>query len=64
MRSGAFRRGLGLLFVLVALGGCASETKQQYLKHLSTTIAPVEAGNETAPSTSSVAANTVRNARP
>ena len=39
----AFRRGLGLLallIVLIGLGGCSSPTKQRYLRHLSVTLAP------------------------
>jgi hypothetical protein len=46
MRSGASRFGLTLLAVcLVAvLCGCSSTTKRDYLKHLSTVIAPVEPG--------------------
>jgi hypothetical protein len=41
MRAGVFRRGLVLLALLAALGGCSSAAKKHYLKHLSTTIAPV-----------------------
>ena len=40
MRAAAFRRGLGLLVLAVLLGGCATATKRQYLRHLSVTIAP------------------------
>ena len=36
----AFRRGLGLLALLIVLGGCSSPTKQRYLRHLSVTLAP------------------------
>lgn len=46
MRSAASRRGLALLALAVALSGCTSATKKHYLKHLSTTIAPVSAGAE------------------
>ncbi|MHC4218945.1 MAG: hypothetical protein ACYSU7_10880 [Planctomycetota bacterium] len=54
MRSGASRRGLVLLALstLVVLGGCSSLAKQRYLKHLTTTIAPVS------PETATVAAAT------
>jgi PBP1b-binding outer membrane lipoprotein LpoB len=45
MRSGASRCGLALLALLM-LSGCASATKKHYLKHLSTTIAPVTADAE------------------
>ena len=53
MRSGASRLGLalGALALLVVLCGCSSTTKKDYLKHLTTVIAPVapEAGNEPGP---------------
>jgi starvation-inducible outer membrane lipoprotein len=47
MRSGASRRGLVLLAMVFVLSGCTSATKKHYLKHLSTTIAPVSAEAET-----------------
>ena len=46
MRSGASRRGLALLALVVVLSGCTSAAKKHYLKHLSTTIAPVSAEAE------------------
>jgi hypothetical protein len=46
MRSAASRRGLVLLALAVVLSGCTSATKKRYLKHLSTTIAPVSAEAE------------------
>ena len=36
----AFRRGIGLLALLIVLCGCSSPTKQRYLRHLSVTLAP------------------------
>jgi PBP1b-binding outer membrane lipoprotein LpoB len=47
MRSAASRRGLALLALVVVMGGCSSATKKHYLKHLSTTIAPVGSESET-----------------
>ncbi|MHC4210837.1 MAG: hypothetical protein ACYTE6_04135 [Planctomycetota bacterium] len=47
MRSAASRRGLVLLALAVVLSGCTSATKKHYLKHLSTSIAPVSAESET-----------------
>jgi predicted component of type VI protein secretion system len=46
MRSAASRRGLFLLALAVVLSGCTSATKKHYLKHLSTTIAPVSVDAE------------------
>ena len=46
MRSGASRRGLVLLALIVVLGGCTSPTKKHYLKHLSTTIEPVSSRSQ------------------
>ena len=40
MRSSAFRRGLILLACVAMLSGCSSVAKQNYIRHLSTTIAP------------------------
>jgi PBP1b-binding outer membrane lipoprotein LpoB len=48
MRSAASRRGLALLALLFVMGGCSSATKKHYLKHLSTTIAPVASETDTA----------------
>ncbi len=48
MRSAASRRGLTLLALVVVMGGCSSATKKHYLKHLSTTIAPVTSTSEPA----------------
>ncbi len=42
MRSGALRRNLILLALFAVLGGCSSAAKKQYLRHLSTTMAPVD----------------------
>ncbi len=47
MRARAFRRGVGLLALLVVLSGCSSATKRNYLRQLSLTIAPLERGAET-----------------
>ncbi len=47
MRSSAFRRGLILLACVVMLGGCSSVAKQNYLRHLSTTIPPSRRNVET-----------------
>jgi len=46
MRSAASRRGLVLLALVVVLSGCTSATKKHYLKHLSTSMAPVSAEAE------------------
>lgn len=42
MRSGAFRRGLALVafLTLIALAGCSTQTKRDYIRHLSATISP------------------------
>ena len=60
MRSAASRRGLALLALVVVMGGCSSATKKHYLKHLSTSIAPVTVESETVvaanPGASAVAA--------
>ena len=49
MRSGASRLGLALLALclLVVLCGCSSTAKKDYLKHLTTVIAPVTPEAET-----------------
>ena len=42
MRSGALRRNLILLALFAVLGGCSSVAKKKYLKHLSTTMSPID----------------------
>ena len=48
MRLGASRRFTRILLfaaAFVLLGGCASETKRQYLRHLTLTLDPISVSN-------------------